>query len=157
MTEENHAYEKTVTIQAPPAAVYAALTEAGRLQGWFLSRAETDPRPGGALRFDWEFGNAAQNGKQQGKFLETEPDRKVSYTWEARPAPAPLTTVTFTLAPEGDGTRVSLAHTGFGTGDEGQAARDHHAGPWDFYLSNLKSYLEDGVDNRAAVLGQKTV
>jgi uncharacterized protein YndB with AHSA1/START domain len=154
--DQNYQYEKSITVKAPPQTVYEALTAAGRLQQWFMSRAETDPRPGGPFTFAWEFADAAQNGKQQGRFVELVPGQKVSYTWQARPAPAELTTVSFTLAPEGDGTRVHLAHTGFGTGQDGEAARDQHAGPWDFYLSNLKSYLEEGADNRAAALGQKT-
>ena len=156
MAEENYAYENSVVVQAAPAAVFEALTSADRLQHWFLSRAETDPRPGGPFRFAWDFADAAQNGTQQGKFLEVAPDKKVSYTWEAKPAPAPLTTVTFMLMPEADGTRVSLSHTGFGAGEDGKMVRDHHAGPWDFYLANLKSYMESGVDNRTAMLGQKT-
>ena len=157
MTEENHAYENSVTVKARPAAVFEALTSAERLQRWFMSRAETDPRPGGAFKFAWDFADAAQNGTQQGQFLEVEPGKVVSYTWQARPAPAPLTTVTFTLTPEGDSTRVSLAHTGFGAGADGRAALDQHAGPWDFYLANLKAYLEDGVDNRAAMLKQSVM
>ena len=156
MTEVNYAYENSVTVNAPPPAVFEALTAADRLQRWFLSRADTDPRPGGSFNFAWDFADAAQNGAQLGKFVDLTPGKKVSYTWEAKPSPAPLTLVTFTLAPDGDGTRVNLAHTGFGAGQDGQAARDHHAGPWDFYLANLKSYLESGVDNRAAMQKQIT-
>ena len=156
MTDESYTYENTIHVQAAPQQVFEALTNADRLQRWFVSRAETDPRPGGSFQFAWEFADAAQNGKQQGRFVELVPGQKVSYTWEARPAPAELTTVTFSVAPEAGGSRVSLAHTGFGTGEAGQKARDYHAGPWDFYLSNLKAYLEAGQDNRAAVLGQKT-
>ena len=156
MTEENYVYENSVVVNAPPAAVFEALSSADRLQRWFLTRAETDPRPGGSFKFAWDFDDAAQNGTQQGKFVELTPNKKVSYTWQASPAPAPLTEVAFMLTPEGAGTRVSLAHTGFGAGAEGKTARDHHSGPWDFYLANLKSYLEGGVDNRAAMLKQKT-
>jgi uncharacterized protein YndB with AHSA1/START domain len=156
MSEDSNAYENSVTVQAAPAVVYEALISANQLQRWFLTRAETDPRLGGPFKFAWEFADAAQNGTQQGQFLEVIPGQKVSYTWEAKPSPAPLTTVTFRLTPEGIGTRVSLSHTGFGLGADGKAARDHHSGPWDFYLANLKSYLETGTDNRAAMLGQKT-
>ena len=156
MTGENHKYENSIKVQAAPQSVFEALTDAGQLQRWFLSRAETDPRPGGSFAFDWEFADAAQNGQQRGSFLDVVPGKKVSYTWQARPAPEPATTVMFSLEPDGSGTLVRLAHTGFGTGEAGQAARDQHSGPWDFYLSNLKSYLEDATDNRAAVLGQKT-
>jgi uncharacterized protein YndB with AHSA1/START domain len=157
MTTENYAYENAVSVNAPPTVVYEALTSADRLQRWFMSRAETDPRPGGAFTFHWDFADEAQNGTQQGQFVELVPGQKVSYTWQARPAPAPLTLVTFTLAPAAEGTRVSLAHTGFGEGDAGLAALNQHSGPWDFYLGNLKAYLEDGVDHRAALLKQTTV
>ena len=157
MNADTFAYENSVTVHAPLSMVVEALTSADKLQRYFPTRVETDPRAGGPFRFAWEFADASQNGTQIGKFLDVSPETRVSYTWEAKPAPAPLTTVTFTLAPEGDGTRVGLAHTGFGAGEEGKAARDHHAGPWDFYLANLKSYLEAGVDNRAAMLKQKTL
>ena len=156
MTDENFAYENSVLVLAAPQVVFEALTDAGRLQHWFVSRAETDPRTGGSFKFGWEFDDAAQNGQQQGQFAEVIPGHKVSYSWEASPAPAPLTLVTFTLAPEGAGTRVSLTHTGFGAGEAGRTALGHHSGPWDFYLSNLKSYLEAGTDNRAAMLKQQT-
>jgi uncharacterized protein YndB with AHSA1/START domain len=156
-TAENYAYENSVRVNVAPSAVYEALTSAEHLQRWLMSRAETDPRPGGAFTFAWEFADEAQNGSQQGRFVELEPGKRVSYTWQARPAPAPLTLVTFTLISEANGTRVNLAHTGFGEGESGQAALNRHSGPWDFYMTNLKTYLEDGVDNRAALLKQKTL
>jgi uncharacterized protein YndB with AHSA1/START domain len=156
MTDENYDYENSVLVLAAPQTVFEALTAASRLPRWFVSRAETDPRAGGAFTLAWEFADASQNGQQQGRFAEVIPGQKVSYPWQASPAPAPLTLVTFTLAPEGAGTRVRLTHTGFGVGEAGRTAMGHHSGPWDFYLANLKSYLETGVDNRAAMLKQTT-
>jgi uncharacterized protein YndB with AHSA1/START domain len=157
MTKENHVYEETVTVNAAPEVVFQALTSAAILQRWFPTRAETEQRPGGQFEYAWDFADAAQNGTQKGYYLEFEPSKKVSYTWEAAPAPAEPTTVTFTLTGQGNHTVVKLAHTGFGPGDEGKTARDHHAGPWGFYMGNLKSYLESAGDNRAAALGQKTL
>jgi uncharacterized protein YndB with AHSA1/START domain len=156
MTHHDHPYDQTVTVRATPEAVFRALTSAEVLQRWFPTRAQTDPRPGGEFQYGWDFADAAQNGTQKGHYVDCVPGSKVSYTWEAGQNPARQTTVTFTIKPDGDQTTVSLAHTDFGPGPEGEKLRDYHAGPWTFYMSNLKTYLESGVDNRAAALGQKT-
>jgi uncharacterized protein YndB with AHSA1/START domain len=81
---------------------------------------------------------------------------KVTYTWDAGQTNPKQTMVTFVIEPNGDETIVTLAHTGFGPGAKGEKLRDYHAGLWSFYMSNLKTYLESGVDNRTAALGQKT-
>jgi uncharacterized protein YndB with AHSA1/START domain len=85
------------------------------------------------------------------------PGKKVSTTWEAKRAAAEPTTLTLTLMGQGNHTVVMLAHIGFGPGEEGKTARDHIAGPWGFYMTNLKSYLESGADKRAVVLAQLTL
>ena len=39
---------------------------------------------------------------------------------------------------------------------DGEKMREGHAGPWSFYMQNLKSYLEEGEDERTTKFGQKT-
>jgi uncharacterized protein YndB with AHSA1/START domain len=41
--------ERQALLEAPPAEVWNALTEPGRLAGWLAERAEIDLRPGGEL------------------------------------------------------------------------------------------------------------
>ena len=53
-------------------------------------------------------------------------------------------------------TRLTLAHGGWGTGDEWRESYDMHVGGWQFFLGNLKSHLEDGEDRRASAMGMKT-
>jgi uncharacterized protein YndB with AHSA1/START domain len=156
MSENNHAIVEWVAIKAPCAAVFKALTDAGELMKWFPTRVQSDARAGGKFRFEWDFNAAEQNGSQEGTYLEVTPNQKVSYGWQAGMNPAVPTTVTFELAGEGDETTVTLNHAGFGDGPDAETLRSNHAGPWHFYMQNLKSYLEDGKDGRAAALGQKT-
>src|SRR5258705_9785051 len=80
MNEDDITYENSITVHAPPAAVYEALTSADKLQCWFPTRVETDPRAGGSFKFAWDFAESAQNGTQQGKFLDVVAGKKVSYT-----------------------------------------------------------------------------
>ncbi len=156
MSDNNNAIVEAVTIQADRARVFKALTDAGELARWFPTRVQSDPRPGGSFKFEWDFNAAEQNGSQTGTYSEIVPDSKIVYGWEAGADPAVPTTVTFELADADGGTAVHLAHTGFGSGPAGDQLREMHAGPWSFYLSNLKAYLEEGKDQRAAALGQKT-
>jgi uncharacterized protein YndB with AHSA1/START domain len=70
----------------------------------------------------------------------------VAYPWAA--GPDTPTRVTFALAEGDGGTRVSLVHSGFAAEDEVHA---RHQQGWRGFLSNLKSVLEAGEDNRAAM------
>jgi len=46
--------------------------------------------------------------------LELEREKRLSYTWRSGPESSPLdTVVTWTLTPTGQGTRLTLEHTGF--------------------------------------------
>jgi uncharacterized protein YndB with AHSA1/START domain len=147
--------EKTVSVHAPRAAVFRALTDASTLQQWFPSHADTDPRPGGKLEFGWQFQEAAQNGSQSTQFVDVQPDERVSYAWNGGPG-AEHTLVAFDLTGNGGETTVKLQHAGWPVGEAGHALIERHDGPWTFYLANLKSFLEAGQDARAQALGQVT-
>src|SRR6266851_325667 len=62
---------------------------------------------GEAIRFEWGPGIV-----ETGKVLVFEPPHRLSFTWEALGPSA--TIVTFELAPENNGTRLRLTHTGIG-------------------------------------------
>jgi len=156
MSGNNNAIVDSIAVKAPRATVFKALTDAKEMMRWFPTRVQSDARTGGKFKFEWDFNAAEQNGSQTGAYLEVVPNEKISYTWQAGKEPAMSTTVTFTLS-EADGeTLVQLEHSGWGDGPGADEMRGNHAGPWHFYLGNLKSYLEEGTDQRAAAIGQKT-
>ena len=71
-----------------------------------------------------------------GEFVEVVPNERVVFTfgWDIpdHPIPAGSTTVTITLVPEGDKTRVQLVHSDL----RADAHADHSAG-WNHFLGRL--------------------
>src|SRR5688572_15610590 len=151
----NHSFvQQTVTVKSSAESIFKALTQADELMRWFPTRAESDPRPGGKFKFTWEFANANENGSQQGEYVEVVPNKKLSYTWTAESAPPIPTLVTFHLV-EADGqTTVEMDHSSTQDGADHGKLHDMHANQWGFFLMNLKSYLEEGMDLRKEKLNQ---
>jgi uncharacterized protein YndB with AHSA1/START domain len=96
----------------PPARVWRALTDPARLARWLMPNDfvpvvgsrftfRTQPQPG----FD---------GIVQCEVLALEPARLMRWSWRGGTLDS---TVTWTLAPEGDGTRLFLRHEGFDPDD----------------------------------------
>ncbi|HLF89845.1 MAG TPA: SRPBCC domain-containing protein [Anaerolineales bacterium] len=162
MSNHSRTIQQTHTIATSREKVFKALTDPKELTHWWMSKSLSDPRAGGSFEYVWEFNDPSRNGKQTGEYLEVVPNQKLRYPWEAGDnGGAHNTTVEFTLrdAPEGDapeGTLLELAHTGYKSGGDWDQVYEMTAQAWGFFLGNLKAYLENGEDNRAAVLGQKT-
>ena len=95
----------------PPAKVWRALTEPALLAEWLLPVVTLELAPGSPFAFrapplpGWD-------GMVKCRFLEIEPERKLSYTWAVGDMELD-TVVTFTLAPTASGTRLSLVQSGF--------------------------------------------
>ncbi|HEX9981802.1 MAG TPA: SRPBCC domain-containing protein [Thermoanaerobaculia bacterium] len=92
-----------------PAKVWRALTDPVLLAEWLLPVVDFELERGAAFTF------AAQpqpgwDGIVDCRFVEIEPQRKLSYTWAVG---AMDTVVTFTLTPTASGTRLSLVQSGF--------------------------------------------
>jgi uncharacterized protein YndB with AHSA1/START domain len=145
--------ELETTVDASPDTVFQALTEAGELARWFPSSAESDPRTGGSFSYRFEFDDASRNHTYTGAYHEVVPNERVSYPWQGALG---QTRVDVSLLPAGDGTELTLVHSGWGTGEEWDAAVQLHEQGWGFFLDNLKSYLERGEDARASQMGMKT-
>jgi uncharacterized protein YndB with AHSA1/START domain len=93
----------------PPAKVWRALTDPELLKEWLL------PTIGLKLETGADFTLKTQaypgwDGTVNCKFLEIEPERKLTYTWNV---PFMETVVTFSLTPTATGTRLSLVQSGF--------------------------------------------
>jgi uncharacterized protein YndB with AHSA1/START domain len=96
----------------PPPKVWRALTDPRRIERWLMPNDfapvaghrftfHTEPRPG----FD---------GVVQCEVLTLDPERLMRWSWRGGTLDS---TVTWTLVPEGDGTRLFLRHEGFDPGD----------------------------------------
>ena len=77
----------------------------------------------------------------RGEYVEVVPNSRVVFTWgwegEGHPVPPGSTTVTITLTPDGDGTVVTLRHSGLAV-DE----RQIHTQGWERFLPRLAAAVE---------------
>ena len=92
-----------------PEKVWRALTDPELLAEWLLPVIDLRLEPGASFTFRTQP-YPGWDGTVSCRFLEIEPQRKVSYTWSV---PFLETVVTFTLTPTASGTRLSLVQSGF--------------------------------------------
>ena len=127
-------------IKATPKRIYDAWLDPAMMTRFMFPRPDMhitdtacDPKVGGRFRVvmvgDKEY-------PHEGTYKELTPYSKLVFTWEA-PWSAPDSTVTITLTPEGDATRVDLSHIRFLS----EESRDNHAEGWAGMLVNLETYL----------------
>lgn len=93
-----------------PQKVWRALTDPVLLAEWLLPVVELKLEAGAALTFQTQA-HPGWDGRVNGRFLEIEAQRKLSYTWVV--GEFLDTVVTFTLTPTDSGTRLSLVQSGF--------------------------------------------
>jgi len=68
---------REIELDAPREEVWAALTEAERLEEWFANVVELDARPGGDAVFRWENGE-----ERRGVVEELEEERRLALRWD---------------------------------------------------------------------------
>ncbi|MGW0481363.1 SRPBCC family protein [Nonomuraea sp. NPDC003214] len=106
--------EQTLHIRARPETVWRFFTDPARLARWW-GTAELDARPGGTLRVAMHEG---PRPVMRGQFVELVPYERLVFTfgWEPTPGAPGLgpgaSRVEVTLTPDGDGTTLTLRHSG---------------------------------------------
>ena len=139
--------EHQIRIDAPPETVFSYFTDPAKMVEWMGEEATLDPRPGGLCRIAFGRGVAA------GSFVEVVHPMRVVFTWgwEERffDIPPGDTRVEVTLVPDGDGTRVRLAHTKLPP-----SAVGFHETGWHHYFERLDQRAtgrDPGPDALAAI------
>ena len=124
---------RTVTVERemahPPEKLWRALTQPHLIEEWLM---KTDFRPSVGEAFTF----TAQWGAVEGKVLAIEPERSISYSWNAMGLES---VVTWTLTPTSTGTRLRMEQAGFGPENE-MAFRGASAG-WPRYFGALEDVL----------------
>jgi len=147
--------ELSRTLQASPDRVFRAWTDAEELMRWWTTTAESDVRTGGAFSYGFEFEDASRDHTYTGTYRDVTPGERISFPWQGALGE---TTVDVQLRPAGDGTEVTLVHSGWGSGEQWDEAVELHEQGWGFFLDNLVAYLDRGEDLRVgAPMGQKVL
>jgi uncharacterized protein YndB with AHSA1/START domain len=140
--------EKETFIKAPAERVWAVLTEADQVDGWFSpgGPAQVDLRPGGVTLNHGEYGTFPM------LIVTVDPPRHFAYRWasaypEQAATEANSTLVEFFLEPQDDGTRLRVVESGFAALDRPAelnetAGYDGHDRGWTEVVGNLRAYAE---------------
>ena len=131
----------SILINAPREQVFRALMEPAKLDKWIASAASVEPRVGGRYSYGWKYpvdGRDVTGGPT--RILEMIPNEKLVTDWPdwRGDASVPKTTVTWLLESAGDGTRVTVIHSGFARTTD---ISDYPFG-WSGFLGQLKALGE---------------
>lgn len=144
------AIDKSIDIPATLDEAWAAWTTREGIVSFFAPEAVIEPRVGGAFHIHIDPGApAGSKGADDMRFMALQPKQMLSFDWNAPPhlpeARAQRTFVVVRFEPLGDKlTRVTLHHTGWGTGGEWDKAHAYFDRAWVNVLGNLKQRFEKG-------------
>ncbi len=138
MSNNTAAIERQLTIQAPIAKVWAALTDPKQVSQWFGETADFEPKPQAIGWLGWE-----QRGQFAMRIEEVKPQSVFSWRWMAdKDVPfkeEDSTLVEFHLtALSNNETHLSLRESGFKTPE----SRAENVGGWKEELGHLLAYLK---------------
>lgn len=142
--------EKQVTLEAPRARVWRALTDVAQFNTWFGAALTSPFAPGAEVS-----GKLAFRGYEHVTltiWIETmEPERFFSFRWHPYAieegvdyAAEPTTLVTFTLDDEAQGTRLTIVESGFDAIPEHRRATafSMNSKGWTGQAENIRKFVE---------------
>lgn len=128
-----------VTISSDAVSIFGYLSNPRKLELWFPDQAIMEPQLGGRYHFRW----TGTEGVWSGVVTDFIRGNTLGFTWQPPNDPTE-TSVRIKLSPEGAQTTVELTHSLFTSSE----ALEKAVKDWTFYLQNLKSVIEQGVDMR---------
>jgi uncharacterized protein YndB with AHSA1/START domain len=129
-------------IKAPPAKVWAAITQPDLMMQWWSPDAGptlsvvADVRPGGRFSVVFRLLDGSEHNPT-GYYQEVVPGKKLAFTWEFAGRSEPDSLVTFRLEPFDGGVELTLTHEQL---PDEAASRSHESG-WNGLLDKLPVFL----------------
>lgn len=133
----------SLTIQAPAARVWSALTDPALVSSWMMGASVASGwQKGDAITWSGEYEGRPYSDK--GQVLEVEPGRRLVHTHfspmsGAEDVPENYHLLEWTLADDGDATRLTLVQTGARSAEEAAQFERN----WDLMLGGLKATAEE--------------
>ena len=141
--------EKQITIDAPRARVWRALTEVKQFNAWFGVSLGTPFAPG--VEVSGQINIRGYEHVTMTIWIETmEPDRFFSFRWHPYAiepgvdySAEPTTRVSFTLEDVGAGTRLTIVESGFDAIPESRRAKafSMNSSGWNGQAENIRKFL----------------
>jgi len=129
---ESLVIRREVQIAAPPATVFAFLTDPEKIMSWMGAEATTEAHPGGLYLIK----GVGRRNNARGAFREVVPVHRLAYSfgWEGREeVPPGSSLIEIDLVERDGGTLLRMAHSGLPNGAQCAA----HARGWAHYLGRL--------------------
>lgn len=138
-------------VSAPPAAVFALLTDPEKILRWMGTEADVEPKPEGLYLVNVTGARFAR-----GSFREVVPVHRLAYSFgwdDSDVVPPGSSLVEIDLIEQPDGTLVRLTHSGLPNAEQCAG----HAEGWAHYLDRLSEVAADatrGPTHGTAVPGE---
>ena len=129
---ESLVVRREVQIAAPPATVFAFLTDPDKIVSWLGAEATTEAHPGGLYLVK----SVGQGRNARGAFREVVPVHRLAYSfgWEGfEEVPPGSSLIEIDLVERDGGTLLRMAHSGL----PNDAQRAAHGRGWAHYLGRL--------------------
>jgi uncharacterized protein YndB with AHSA1/START domain len=148
ITMSNDTIVQEVTIKAPAARIFDALTKPAELLKWWnsgsfqLTHAECDVRPGGKwlMRVAGNCGPGQSESVVSGEYLAIERPHLLSFTWIREHENLPETLVRWELDEKDGQTTVRVIHSKLVT----ESLHTRNSG-WPIVVARLQAYIEHGA------------
>lgn len=138
------AVREDIVCEASPEKVFRAVSRAVEWRDWLCmeARMDTGPKP------DWQA-KWASGYRAWGAVTGSSAPKRLTLSRKDAEGQVP-SRFTFTLNPDGAGTRLALIHDSFGKGDQAARRLREARRAWAGSLETLKSIVETGIDLRIA-------
>ena len=132
--------ERTILIAAPIERVWDIVTTPDHMGRWFGDAGAE--RDGDVIKMRWE-----EYGEAELRVVRSQAATDFGYRWDANVAGIGDTLVEFTLAAEGDRTRVTVVESGWTqlrtSAEEQSRLREGNEGGWKHELGDLEKYAAE--------------
>ena len=148
-TSSTDRIEKQVTLDAPRARVWRALTEVRQFNAWFGVSLETQFAPGAEVSGPIKI-RGFEHVTMTIWIERMEPDRFLSFRWHPYAiepgvdySAEPTTLVSFTLEDAAAGTRLTIVESGFDAIPESRRAKafSMNSAGWNGQAENIRKFL----------------
>lgn len=143
--------EKQIHIDASPQVVYEVVSSPEHITRWWSDAADFEPTPGGSGVLAWDDKAHTQPTTVNLTVVDTVPGERFSFRWvhpDGETATARNSMlVTFALAPDGDGTLLTVTEEGMR--EQGWEAAQleqyytSHEDGWTRHLTDLAAYAAE--------------
>ncbi len=138
-----HVLDRTITIGAPPKAVFRYFTDDERWAAWWGVGSTIDARPGGRVYIRYPDGTEVS-----GEVIDVAPPDHIVFTYgfvSGKPIQAGSSRVTIRLSPSSSGTQLTLLHE-----FADALVRDEHVQGWRYQLALFANVVANEVNRGAA-------